>query len=67
MKSAIICAALALLAGCATGPSMVVLQHPDTKQMAQCKAEQWDMAKAEHIEACIKGYEAAGFKMLNSY
>jgi hypothetical protein len=57
---------VAVTSGCALNPSnntLVVLQHPDTKETKECKAGTWALWNASaEVEACVKTYEKSGFK-----
>jgi len=61
---------MAVTSGCASNPSsstVVVLQHPDTKETKECKAGAWwtTLTPAADVEACAKAYEKSGFKRTN--
>lgn len=55
-----------LSAGC--GPTHIVLQHPETKQIAECKGDalaNWNPAGA--TQKCAEGYEKAGYVRMSQY
>jgi hypothetical protein len=62
---------VAVTSGCAMNPSnntLVVLQHPDTKETKECRADAWTTWNVyAEVEACAKAYEKAGFKRLGAY
>lgn len=62
---------VAVASGCAMNPSnntLVVLQHPDTKETKECRADAWTTWNVyAEVEACAKAYEKAGFKRLGAY
>lgn len=52
----------------ACGPRMIVLQHPDTKEIVQCKGDAWAYWNpAGAAKECAKGYEKAGYVRLSQY
>ncbi|MEZ5759097.1 MAG: hypothetical protein R3D86_12825 [Emcibacteraceae bacterium] len=59
---------IATTAGCANGrKSIIVLQHPETKQTAECKGDPWnDLDPWSAAEKCAKDYETAGYKRLDA-
>lgn len=55
------------LVGCA-GKSHIILQHPETKQMAECKGDPWaNWRPAAAAEECARGYEKAGYVRMSGY
>ena len=60
-----------LVAGCAADPTnntLVVLQHPETKDTKQCTADAWTTWNVyAATEACAKAYEKAGYVRLGAY
>ena len=64
-------AILSMSTGCAMNPSnntLVVLQHPETKETKECRADAWTTWNVyAEVEACAKAYEKAGFKRLGAY
>ena len=71
MKAVPILVTCLIVSSCALNPSnktMIVLQNPQTKEMAQCKGDAWstwDVYAA--TESCAKGYEKAGYVRLSEY
>jgi hypothetical protein len=66
MKLPILLAAAILLSGC--GPTHVVLQNPNTGEMAQCAGDAWaNWNVYAATESCAKGYEASGYVRRSSY
>ena len=56
---------IVVLGGCA---NPVVLQNPETKEMAQCDSNSWAWGVIGQKVAnnkCAEGYEAAGFRRMN--
>ena len=57
--------------GCAMNPSnktLIVLQHPETKDTEECRADAWTTWNVyAEVEACAKAYEKAGFIRLGDY
>ena len=54
------------LTGC--GPTHIVLQNPETKEIVQCTGDalaNWNPAGA--TKECAKGYEKAGYIRLSEY
>lgn len=52
----------------ACGPTQIVLQNPETKEIVQCKGDplaNWSPAGA--AKECAKGYEKAGYIRLSEY
>jgi len=48
--------------------TLIVLQHPETKQAVECKnrpGATWD--PYAEVEACAKAYEKAGFVRIGDY
>ncbi len=61
-------AAIAVLTGCAGGYTHIVLQNPETKQMAKCKGDGWaNWRLGAAAEECAKGYEKVGFVRMSEY
>jgi hypothetical protein len=60
-----------IMSGCAMNPSnktLIVLQHPGTKETRECRADAWTTWNVyAEVEACAKAYEKAGFNRLGSY
>jgi len=57
----------AVLMGC-TGPTMVMLQHPDTKDIRECKGDAWaNWDPYTATEECAQALERAGYKRLGQY
>ena len=60
-----------LISGCAMDPTkhtLVVLQHPESKEIKECRADDlttWNVYA--EVEACAKAYEKAGFQRLGEY
>jgi hypothetical protein len=51
-----------LASGCAAG--IVVLRHPETRQIAECRHDSNSAGTPkEQIERCVKAYEQAGYKI----
>lgn len=71
MKKYIIIATLLSLTGCAADPNnhtLIVLEHPETKQTVQCKGDAWASWNVyAETEKCAEAYEKAGYKRLGSY
>ncbi len=72
MKRTILAALLGVLvSGCAASPdshTLVVLQHPTTKDIRECRADAWTTWNVyAEVEACAKAYEKAGYKRLGQY
>jgi hypothetical protein len=56
-----ILAALALT-GCGDVNRRVILQHPTTQQVVECKVDPWgDTRFNKQVDDCAKQYEQAGF------
>jgi ABC-type uncharacterized transport system auxiliary subunit len=70
-KNFIILAACAVLSACAAdvnNKTLIVLQHPTTKETKECRGDAWTTWNVyAEVEACAKAYEKAGFKRLGSY
>ena len=64
-------ALIASLAGCAADPknkTMVVLQHPTTKETKECKGDPWaNWNPYAATEACAAAYEKAGYVRMGAY
>lgn len=60
-----------LLTGCVLDPTkhtMVILQHPETKETKECRGNAlatWNVYA--EVEECAKAYEKAGFVRLGQY
>ena len=53
------------ISACST---MIVLQHPETKEMVQCEADPWASWNVyAATESCAKGYERAGYVRMSDY
>jgi hypothetical protein len=64
----VLCFLVVLMAGFGCGATHVVLQHPETKDIVQCKGDalaNWNPAGA--TKACAEGYEKAGYVRLSGY
>jgi hypothetical protein len=58
-------ASLALTACSSTTSRFVILQHPTTKQTAECKIDPMgDMRFHKQIEDCVWAYEQAGYAVV---
>lgn len=61
----------ALLIGCAANPNnktLIVMQHPTTKDIKECRADAWTTWNVyAEVRECSKAYEAAGYRVLGSY
>jgi hypothetical protein len=58
---------LALLAGCAPGKQLAVMQHPKTKDVVQCKVGEDDIFSNDPLGHCIRAYEKAGYKRIDEH
>lgn len=69
--AATILAVMALLVGCAADSknnTMVVLQHPTTKETKECKGDAWaNWNPYAATEACAAAYEKAGYVRMGAY
>lgn len=71
MKIFLTSLSLLALSGCVTSlgyNTLVVLQHPETKETRECRADAWTTWNVyAEVEACAKAYEKAGFERIGSY
>jgi hypothetical protein len=64
---ALVLCSLTVLGGC-VGPTVVVMQDPNTKEVHECKESSGGlslMSESIAAKACADGYTAAGWKRLN--
>lgn len=63
----IILALMALAIGGCSGPQPIMLREPQTRQVAECKADPWAVWSWDiprYNEECARKYEAAGYQRL---
>jgi uncharacterized NAD-dependent epimerase/dehydratase family protein len=66
----ILVAFMAILTGIlkACGPTLIILQHPATREVVECDGAPWDnWSEVASIEMCTEGYEASGYVRKKSY
>lgn len=63
MRSAILVAII--LSGCGSPTRVVVMQHPETKQVVECRIDPWGhINRYKQIDDCKSAYEQAGFRVV---
>lgn len=50
------------LSSCAVTETKVILKHPETSEFKECRTGVWAVSSREK-DACVKKYEALGYKV----
>jgi hypothetical protein len=56
---------LLTLAACAT-PDLVVMQNPQTHELAQCRHDPWRSIIKADVSQCVEGYKQLGWTTAGS-